>query len=160
MCKHRASGSGRWGRRQQCSSRQRVVTRARILNTGTTGTRAGMCGVRAAARSNACCSCGVQHAGNCARAAAHGVQARVRRRAVARPKMARKSICGRQQSAGAARRGSLAYQLVRVGVDHYQSAALVSAGAVTSYASHSTNLSPSLSSGLKSHTQKNVTKVF
>jgi len=39
---------------------------------------------------------------------------------------------GRQQSAGAAQRGSLAYQLGRIGLDHYQSAALVSAGAVTS----------------------------
>jgi len=89
---------------------------------------------------------------------------RVRWLALARlPKNAAQSICGnngRQQSAGAAQRGSLAYQLGRIGLDHYQSAALVSAGAVTSYASHSTNLSPSLSSGLKSHTQKNVTKVF
>ena len=54
-------------------------------------------------------------------------------------KNATQSICGKngkQQSAGAAQRGSLAYQLDRVSLDHYQSAALVSAGAVTSYASH------------------------
>ena len=44
--------------------------------------------LRAAARNNGCRSSGVRHAGNCARAAAHGVQARVRRRALARlPKM-------------------------------------------------------------------------
>ena len=119
--------------------------------------------LRAAARNNGCRSSGVRHAGNCARAAAHGVQARVRRRALARlPKMPIYGNNGRQQSAGAAQRGSLAYQLGRIGLDHYQSAALVSAGAVTSYASHSTNLSPSLSSGLReeSHEQKNVTKVF
>ena len=40
--------------------------------------------LKAAARSNGCRSSGVRHAGNCARAAAHGVQARVRRRALAR----------------------------------------------------------------------------
>jgi len=44
---------------------------------------------------------------------------------------------GRHQSAGAAKRRNLACQLCRVNVSRARSAALVSAGAVTSYASHS-----------------------
>ena len=78
--------------------------------------------LRVAARNNGCRSSGVQHAGNCARAAAHGVQSRVLLRALARlPKNAAQSICGkdgRQQSAGAAQRGSLAYQLARISLNH------------------------------------------
>jgi len=51
--------------------------------------------------------------------------------------------CGdRHQSAGAAQHRNLAYQLCRVDVSRFRSAALVSAGAVTSYVSHSTDLSP------------------
>ena len=53
------------------------------------------------------------------------------------------SACGsRHKSAGAAQRRSLAYQLCRVDVSCFRLAALVSAGAVTSYVSHSTDLSP------------------
>jgi len=47
---------------------------------------------------------------------------------------------GRQQSTRVAHRCSLAYQLGRGDLCRYQSAALVSAGAVTSYALHSTFL--------------------
>jgi len=78
--------------------------------------------LKAAARSNGCRGSGVRHTGNCARAAAHCVHSLVRLRALARlPKNAAQSVYGkdgRQQGAGAAQRGSLAYQLARISLNH------------------------------------------
>ena len=52
------------------------------------------------------------------------------------------SYGGRQHGAGAAQRRCFAYQLCHVDVYRFRSAAFVSAGAVASYASHSTDHSP------------------
>jgi len=97
FCLRKASGSGRGGRRRQCSSRQ---------PSGSKMARQGTRGAACLRSGNRLHSCG-----------------------------------GRHQSAGAAQRRSLAYQLCRVDVSRFRSAALVSAGAVTAYASHSTDLS-------------------